>query len=61
MMEATLGVITCDKCGELMSKGQDIIIIAEGVINNANTEIDFQGSLVRYACHRECWDVVEEN
>lgn len=60
MMEATLGVITCDKCGELMNKGQDIIVIAEGVIDKANTEIDFQGSSVRYACHRDCWDGVEE-
>ena len=61
MMEATLGVITCDKCGELMSKGQDIIIIADGIINNANTEVDFKGSSIRYACHRECWDGVEED
>jgi len=61
MMEATLGVITCDKCGGLMNKGQDIIIIAEGIINNADTELDFKGSLVRYACHKDCWDGVEEN
>ena len=61
MMEATLGVITCDKCGELMNKGQDVIVIAEGNINKVNTEIDFQGSLVRYACHRDCWDGVEES
>ena len=61
MIEATLGVITCDKCGELMNKGQDIIIIAEGTINNANAEVDFMGSLVRYACHRDCWDGVEED
>ncbi|TES87985.1 MAG: hypothetical protein E3J93_04215 [Dehalococcoidia bacterium] len=60
MMEAHLGVITCDKCGELMNKEQNVIIIAEGIIEKANTEIDFQGSSVRYACHRGCWDGVEE-
>ena len=61
MMEAHLGVITCDKCGELMNKGQNIIVIAEGNINKVNTEIDFQGSCIRYACHRDCWDGVEED
>ncbi len=61
MMEATLGVITCDKCGELMNTGQDIIVVAEGVIKKADTEIDFQGSAIRYACHKGCWDGVGEN
>ncbi len=60
MMEARLGVITCDKCGELMEKGQNVLVVAEGKIINSNNEIDFQGSCVRYACHLDCWDGVEE-
>ena len=60
MMEATLSVITCDKCGEPMNKGQKILIIAEGSIAEACCELDFQGCSVRYACHLDCWDGVEE-
>lgn len=61
MMEARLGVITCDKCGELMEKGQNVLIVAEGMIIESGDELDFQGSSVRYACHLDCWDGVEED
>lgn len=60
MMEAHLGVITCDKCGGLMKKGQNVLVVAEGAITEAGDELDFQGSSVRYACHLDCWDGVEE-
>lgn len=60
MMEAHLGVITCDKCGESMNKGQNILVVTEGVITRSEDELDFQGSCVRYACHLNCWDGVEE-
>lgn len=60
MMEAHLGVTTCDKCGERMKKGQNILIVAEGVITKSGDELDFQGSCVQYACHLDCWDGVEE-
>ena len=59
-MEAHLGVITCDKCGELMEKGQNVLVVAEGMITKSGDELDFQGSSVRYACHLDCWDGVEE-
>ena len=55
-MEARLGVITCDKCGEPMKKAQDIIVVAEGVISESDDELDFHGSCVRYASHLDCWD-----
>ncbi len=58
-MEAHLGVITCDKCGERMKKAQNIIVVAEGVISEADDMLDFHGSCVRYACHLDCWDGVE--
>ena len=60
MMEAHLGVTTCDKCGEVMKQGENILVLAEGVIAEAGDELDFQGSCVRYACHLDCWDGVEE-
>ena len=60
MMEAHLGVITCDKCGELMEKGQNVLAVTEGMIIESGEELDFQGTSVRYACHLDCWDGVEE-
>jgi len=60
-MKAHLGVITCDKCGERMKKAQNIIVVAEGVISELDDELDFHGSCVRYACHIDCWDGIEED
>ena len=60
MMEAHLGVTTCDKCGKPMMKGEPVLIIAEGNIMESNAELAFQGSCVRYACHLDCWDGIEE-
>ena len=61
MMEAKLGVTTCDKCQEPMTKGQPVIIITEGNITKSDDTLTFDGSCVRYACHLDCWDGVEEN
>ncbi len=60
MMKARLGVTTCDKCGKPMKEGQPILVIAEGSISESNDELSFEGSCVRYACHLDCWDGVEE-
>ena len=60
MMKARLGVTTCDKCGEPMKKGQSTLVIAEGNITESDDELNFQDSCVRYACHLDCWDGVEE-
>jgi hypothetical protein len=60
MMEARLGVITCDKCGEPMKEAQPILIIAEGNVTESGDELDFHGSCVQYACHLDCWDGVGE-
>jgi hypothetical protein len=59
MMDASLSVITCDKCGKPMIKGQSILVRAEGKIANSDEELDFEGCGVRYACHLGCWDGVE--
>lgn len=60
MMEACLGVTTCDKCWKLMVEGQPILVVAEGSITKSGDELTFQGSCVRYACHLGCWDGIEE-
>jgi hypothetical protein len=61
MMEAKLGVTTCDKCQEPMTKGQPVIIITEGNITKSDDTLTFDGSCVQYACHLTCWDGVEES
>jgi hypothetical protein len=60
MMEARLGVTTCDKCQKPMAKGQPVLIITEGNITKSDYDLTFDGSCVRYACHLNCWDGVEE-
>lgn len=60
MMVANLGVTTCDKCQEPMTKGQPVLVIAEGNIATADDGLTFHGSCVRYACHLNCWDGIEE-
>jgi len=59
-MEARLGVVTCDKCGMPMKKGQPVLVIAEGNVIESGDELTFHRSCVRYACHLACWDSVEE-
>ena len=58
-MEARLGVITCDKCGETMKTGQNIVIIGLGTVANTNSELEVPDPEIRYACHLNCWDGVE--
>ncbi len=60
MMEVRLGVITCDKCGETMKTGQNIVIIGLGNVANTNSELEVPDPEIRYACHLNCWDGVEE-
>jgi hypothetical protein len=63
MMEARLGVTTCDKCQKPMEKGQPVLILVEGNITEANDMLTFSApcdSCVHYACHRNCWDGVSE-
>ena len=60
MMEARLGVTTCDKCGEAMNEREPILIIAEGNVTKSGGELSFEDSCVRYACHLDCWDGFEE-
>ena len=61
-MEVHLSVFTCDKCGEVMDRDQPILIIAEGIIVDVDSYemMAVQGSSVRYACHLDCWNGIEE-
>ena len=60
MMEARLGVTTCDKCRETMKEGQPAFVIAEGSVTESGDELNFHGSCVQYACHLYCWDGGDE-
>jgi hypothetical protein len=60
MLNAKLGVKTCDKYGKPMKKNQKTIIIAEGNIAKSNDVLDFEGSDIVYAFHTKCWDGFEE-
>jgi len=59
MMEAHLGVTTCDKCGATMKRGQNIVIIGLSTVANTNSELEVPDPEIRYACHLDCWDGVE--
>lgn len=58
-MEMILGVTTCDKCGEPMKVGQDIVIIGLSTVAKESCELEVPEPEIRYACHLDCWDGVE--
>jgi hypothetical protein len=58
-MEMILGEPTCDKCGEPMQKGQNIVIIGLSTVARACCELEVPEPEIRYACHLDCWDGVE--
>ena len=59
MMEACLGVTTCDKCDEPMEKGQKIITIGLSAVTKTTSELETPDPEIRYACHLDCWDGME--
>lgn len=58
-MSVYLGVKTCDKCGEPMKTGQNIVIIGLSTVASTNSELEVPDPEIRYACHLDCWDGVE--
>lgn len=58
-MELILGVTTCDKCGEPMNQGQQIVVVGQSMVGGSNDELIVPDPEIRYACHLECWDEVE--
>jgi len=58
-MEMILGVTTCDKCGEPMKVGQNIVTIGLSAVARESCELEVPEPEIRYACHLDCWDGVE--
>jgi hypothetical protein len=58
-MEMILGVTTCDKCGEPMKAGQNIVIIGLSTVAREGRDLEVPEPEIRYACHLDCWDGVE--
>ncbi len=59
--EMILGKTTCDKCDAPMRTGQGIVIIGLSTVANANSELEVPEPEIRYACHLDCWDGVENS
>lgn len=62
-MEASLGIHTCDKCGKALKRDEQVVIVAEGWIRGPKQKdlITFWGSCVKYACHLDCCEGMEDN
>jgi hypothetical protein len=60
-MKARLGVTTCDVCQQPMTKDERVMIVVEGSITESGDILTFDGSCVHYACHFDCWDILEKN
>jgi hypothetical protein len=58
-MEMVLGVTTCDKCGEPMKAGQDIVTIGLSTVARENCDLEVSRPEITYACHLDCWGGVE--
>jgi len=58
-MGMILGVTTCDKCGEPMKVGQEIVTIGLGTVTRENCELEVPEPEIRYACHLDCWGGVD--
>ncbi len=59
MMDARLGIVTCDKCNTPMKTGQSIVIIGLSTIAKETDVLEMPDPEIRYACHLDCWDGVE--
>ena len=58
-MEMILGITTCDKCGEPMKAGQNIVTVGLSAVARENCYLEVPEPEIRYACHLDCWDGVE--
>jgi Fe2+ or Zn2+ uptake regulation protein len=53
---ALLCVKTCDKCGKIIEKTQDVFVVSDGKIVHSNELLGLKYDLVYYVCHKDCWD-----
>jgi hypothetical protein len=56
MIDAYLGVKTCDKCGKMIEKKQDVFVVSDGEIEDSNELLGLKYSQIYYVCHKDCWD-----
>jgi len=54
MIEAKLGVTTCDKCQQPMEKGQPVLIIVEGSITEADDMLTLRASCGSGKKYKHC-------
>ena len=51
-----LGVKTCDKCGEIIEKTQEVFVVSDGKIKDSNELLELEYSQIYFVCHKDCWD-----
>ena len=59
MIDAHLCVKTCDKCGKIMEKTQEVFVVSDGKIRDSNEllELEYpQNYQIYFVCHKDCWD-----
>ena len=56
MIDAHLFVKTCDKCGQMIEKTQELFVVSDGEIKDSNELLGLEYSQIYYVCHKVCWD-----
>jgi hypothetical protein len=55
-MSVHLGVKTCDKCGKIIEKTQEVFVVSDGEIKDSNELLELEYSQIYFVCHKDCWD-----
>jgi hypothetical protein len=58
--DALLCVKTCDKCGKIIEKTQDVFVVSDGKIVHSNELLGLKYDQIYYVCHKDCWDGIAE-
>lgn len=56
MIDAHLSVKTCDKCGKVIEKTQEVFVVSDGQIVHSNEMLGLEYNLIYFVCHKDCWD-----
>lgn len=56
MIDARLGVKTCDKCGKIIKKKESVFVVSDGEIVHSNELLGLEYSQIYFICHKDCWD-----
>jgi hypothetical protein len=60
VIDAHLGVKTCDKCGKIIKKNQEIFFVSDGKIVRSNELLGLEYAQIYFVCHKDCWDGIAE-